>query len=83
MRRDRTVFHRPLFALMTVLVSASCERQGDKATQRDSTSVAVAVVAVPAVPPSETVGSGSINWQLENASDADRLEQSRSNTVHQ
>jgi hypothetical protein len=64
MRRDKTVFHRPLLALMTVLFATSCERQGQKATQRDSTPVAVTVVAVPAVPLSDTVGSGSINWTL-------------------
>lgn len=64
MRRDQAAFHRPFLALMTVLVSTSCERQGEKPTQRDSTPVAVPVFAVPAVPPSDTVGAASINWTL-------------------
>ena len=64
MRRDMTAFHGPFLALVTILVSTSCERQGEKATQLDSTPVAAAVVPVPAVPLSDTVGSGSINWTL-------------------
>jgi hypothetical protein len=59
-----TAFHRPFLALMTVLVSASCERQGETATRRDSIPVSVAEIEVPQAPPSDTAGAGSINWTL-------------------
>lgn len=54
----------PALLIAIVLSGASCSRDDKNAVEADPAEVPSAGMEAPARPPSDTVGSGSVNWSL-------------------